>query len=40
MASTKDYLDFVIDQLSDFEDIRLRQMVGEYIIYYKDKIIG
>ena len=40
MASTKDYLDFVLDQLSDLEDIRFRQMMGEYIIYYKDKIIG
>ena len=37
MASTKDYLDFVLDQLSDLEDIRFRQMMGEYIIYYKDK---
>ena len=40
MASTKDYLDFVLDQLSDLEDIRFRQMMGEYIIYYKGKIIG
>lgn len=40
MASTKDYLDFVLDQLSDLEDIRFRQMMGGYIIYYKDKIIG
>ena len=40
MASTKEYLDFVLDQLSDLEDIRFRQMMGEYIIYYKDKIIG
>ncbi|MGI5110405.1 TfoX/Sxy family protein, partial [Treponema socranskii] len=40
MASTKDYLDFVLDQLSDLEDIRFRQMMGEYIIYYKGRIIG
>ena len=40
MASTKEYLDFVLDQLSDLEDIRFRQMMGGYIIYYKDKIIG
>ena len=31
MASTKDYLDFVLDQLSDLEDIRFRQMMGGYI---------
>lgn len=40
MASTKDYFDFVLDQLSDLEDIRFRQMMGEYIIYYKGRIIG
>ena len=40
MASTKDYLDFVLDQLSTLEDIRFRQMMGGYIIYYKDKIVG
>ena len=40
MASTKDYLDFLLDQLSDLEDIRFRQMMGDYIIYYKGKIIG
>lgn len=33
MASTKDYLDFVLDRLSDLEDIRFRQMMGGYIIY-------
>ena len=31
MASTKDYLDFVLDQLSDLEDIRFRQMMGGMI---------
>ena len=40
MASTKDFLDFVLVQLSDLVDIRFRQMMGGYIIYYKDKIIG
>ncbi|UTC67818.1 TfoX/Sxy family protein [Treponema sp. OMZ 792] len=40
MASSKDYLDFMLDQLSDLEDITFRQMMGEYIIYYRGKIIG
>ncbi|WP_024470244.1 TfoX/Sxy family protein [Treponema pedis] len=40
MASSKGYLNFVLDQLSDLEDITFRQMMGEYIIYYRGKIIG
>ena len=40
MASSKDYLNFVLDQLSDLTDITFRQMMGEYIIYFREKIIG
>ncbi|MDD6763357.1 MAG: TfoX/Sxy family protein [Clostridiales bacterium] len=40
MASSKKYLDFVIEQLSGLEDISYRAMMGEYIIYYQGKIIG
>lgn len=40
MASSKEYLDFILDQLSDLEDITYRTMMGEYIIYYKGKIVG
>lgn len=40
MASSKDYLNFVVDQLSTLDEITTRQMMGEYIIYYKKKIIG
>ncbi len=40
MASTKDFLDFVLEQLSSLCDITFRAMVGEYIIYYRGKIIG
>lgn len=40
MASGKDYLDFILDQLSELEDITYRPMMGEYILYYKDRIIG
>ena len=40
MASSKEYLDFVLEQLSELDDIRYRKMMGEYILYYKDKIIG
>ena len=40
MASTKDYLDFVLEQLSGLEDITFRAMMGEFIIYYRGKIVG
>ena len=40
MASDKDYLDFVLEQLSLLNDITYRAMMGEFIIYYRGKIIG
>ena len=40
MASTKTYLDFILEQLSGLEDITYRAMMGEYILYYRGKIIG
>ena len=39
MASSKSYLDFVLEQLSDLEEITYRAMMGEYIIYYRGKIV-
>ncbi len=40
MASSSDYLTFILEQLSDLNEITYRAMMGEYIIYYKGKIIG
>ena len=40
MASSKEFLDFVLEQLSSLRDITYRAMMGEYIIYYRGKIIG
>ena len=40
MASSKEYLDFIMDRLSDLEDVKVRAMMGEYIIYYREKIVG
>ncbi|MBQ3432078.1 MAG: TfoX/Sxy family protein [Clostridia bacterium] len=40
MASSKEYLDFILDQLSDLEEVTYRAMMGEYILYYRGKIIG
>ena len=40
MASSKEYLHFVLEQLSDLDDISYRSMMGEYILYYRGKIVG
>ena len=40
MASSKEYLEFVLEQLSGLEDVSFRAMMGEYIIYYRGKIVG
>ena len=40
MVSSKEYLDFILDQLSELEEISYIAMMGEYIIYYRWKIIG
>ena len=40
MASTKDYLEYILDQLSGLDDISYRAMMGEYIIYYRGKVVG
>lgn len=40
MALTKEFLNFILDQLSDLEEISYRAMMGEFIIYYRSKIVG
>lgn len=40
MASTKAYLDFVLDQLDGLEGIRTRPMMGEYVLYCRGKVVG
>ena len=40
MASSKDFLEFVLEQLSHLDDITYRAMMGEFIIYYRGKIVG
>ena len=40
MASTKAYLDFILDHLSGLDEITYRAMMGEYIIYYRGRIVG
>lgn len=40
MASSKDFLEFILEQLSVLPDIDYRAMMGEFIIYYRGKIVG
>ena len=40
MASSKEYLNFILEQLSELEEVTYRAMMGEYIIYYRGKIVG
>ena len=40
MASSREYLDFILEQLSELDDVTYRAMMGEYIVYYRGKIVG
>ena len=40
MASSQGYLEFILEQLSDLEDISHRAMMGEFILYYRGKVVG
>ena len=40
MASSKEYLDFVLEQLSDLDGITVRPMMGEYLLYVDGRLAG
>ena len=40
MASSKEYLEYILDQLSALDEISYRAMMGEYIIYYRGRVVG
>ena len=40
MASSKEYLEFILEQLSDLDEITSRAMMGEYVLYYRGKVFG
>ena len=40
MATSRSYIEFIMDQLSGLEDVTCRAMMGEYIIYCRGKIVG
>ena len=40
MASSKEYLEFILEQLSELDEITSRAMMGEYVLYYRGKVFG
>ena len=40
MVSNKEYLDFILEQVSELDNVSYKAMMGEFIIYYNGKIIG
>lgn len=40
MASSKEFLNYILEQFSGFDEITYRAMMGEYIIYYKERVAG
>ena len=40
MASSKDYLDFVLEQLSELDGVSFRPMMGEYVLYCQGRVFG
>ncbi len=40
MASTKEYRDFILEQLRDLNDITYKPMMGEYLLYYDGLLFG
>ena len=40
MASNNQYLEFVLDLLGELDDVEHRKMMGEYVLYYRGKVVG
>ena len=40
MASTKDYKEYILEQLNVLDNITCKPMMGEYLLYYNDKLFG
>lgn len=40
MPSSKEYLNYILEQLAPLEEIAYRPMMGEYILYYQGKVVG
>ncbi|MDE6585638.1 MAG: competence protein TfoX [Clostridia bacterium] len=40
MATSKDYLDYLLERLGNNPDVRIRPMMGEYLLYFRDKLVA
>ena len=40
MSSTDQYLEFVLDLLGELDNVAHRKMMGEYVLYYRGKVVG
>ncbi|MBR2005762.1 MAG: hypothetical protein IJ991_16465 [Thermoguttaceae bacterium] len=40
MPSSREYLDFTLARLSDLPEISYKAMMGEYLLYYRGKLVG
>ena len=40
MASSKDFFNFILEQLSNLDEITYKPMMGEFMIYYRGKLVG
>ena len=40
MPTSKGYIDFILEQLSELDEISCRAMMGEYVLYYRGRIFG
>ena len=40
MPSNKEYLNFILEQTSDLKDITYKPMMGEFLLYYRGKLVG
>ena len=40
MASSREYLDYVLEQLAGLDDVSYKAMMGEYLLYYRGRLFG
>ncbi|MDE6868199.1 MAG: TfoX/Sxy family protein [Clostridia bacterium] len=40
MATSKQYFNYICEQLKDLDGIALRPMMGEYLLYFRDRLAG
>ena len=40
MASSKEYLYFISEQLSGLDEIAFKPMMGEFLLYYRGRLVG